>query len=328
MNKITRILVVLDGGADDAIVVPKAVTLAHQHGAALELFLCDAQCAYSLLHSYDQTNVAAFRRQSILRSRRYLDGQREIASTSSVPVTTDAACESPLYEAIVRKVVGSRADFVIKSAASSNPQRRFALEASDWQLMRACPVTLLLSRGKAWQPTPRFLAAVDVSGTESPELPGTILRMCTQLSRGSHGRLDVVYSESVATTPAENGGRIERLHALASASGIGPDAGIRVVSGEPEIALPAFAAARGYDAIVMGALTHRKGLAALVGTLTSKLIESLDCDFVLVKPDGYQTDIDFTTIPVEASANDSGYAAVPQSPAAPGFVSAWQLPGR
>jgi nucleotide-binding universal stress UspA family protein len=49
--------------------------------------------------------------------------------------------------------------------------------------------------------------------------------------------------------------------------------------------LPAFVARGGYDVLVMGALTHRPGAVALVGTLTTKLVDTINCDFVLVKAD-------------------------------------------
>jgi nucleotide-binding universal stress UspA family protein len=54
-----------------------------------------------------------------------------------------------------------------------------------------------------------------------------------------------------------------------------------------EDTLPAFAARNEFDVLVMGALTRRGALTALVGTLTSKLVDALDCDFVLVKPETY-----------------------------------------
>jgi nucleotide-binding universal stress UspA family protein len=41
-----------------------------------------------------------------------------------------------------------------------------------------------------------------------------------------------------------------------------------------------------YDVLTMGALTHRPGVTTLVGTLTSKLVDAADCDFILVKPNG------------------------------------------
>jgi universal stress protein E len=328
MNPISRILAVLDGTDQDAVLVSKAVSLAHQQSAALELFLCDSQCAYSLLHSYDQTDVEMFRRDRIRQSRQYLDGLRDIAVGADVPITVDAACESPLYEAIVRKVVRSRADLVIKSAGRSNSLRRFALDANDWQLMRACPATLLLSRGNSWQPCPRFVAAIDMSGSETSGLPGRILGVGDLLCHGSHGQLDVVYSDCADTAPAEHAGRVERLRALADSLDIPTVARIQILSGEPELALPAFAAGRGYDGVVLGALTHRNGLSALVGTLTSKLIDSLDCDFVLVKPNGFQTSVELDTISAEAPAEESEPEVFAQSPAAPGFVCPWQLPAR
>jgi hypothetical protein len=111
-------------------------------------------------------------------------------------------------------------------------------------------------------------------------------------------------------------------------AGIPGDVGIHVLSGEPEVALPLFAADRGYDAVVMGALTHREGLSDLVGTLTSKLVERLDCDFVLVKPEGYRTSIELTGTPVAATAAELDYTDLPKAPAALGFVSPWQLPVR
>jgi len=52
----------------------------------------------------------------------------------------------------------------------------------------------------------------------------------------------------------------------------------------------AFAAHR-YDVLVLRAVTHREGLAPLVGSLTGKLVELLDCDFILVKPSAYRCPI-------------------------------------
>jgi len=53
------------------------------------------------------------------------------------------------------------------------------------------------------------------------------------------------------------------------------------------LSVPAFAGAREFDVLVMGALTRRRGLSTLVGTLTGKLVDALRCDFVLVKPESF-----------------------------------------
>jgi len=47
--------------------------------------------------------------------------------------------------------------------------------------------------------------------------------------------------------------------------------------------LASFAAQQASDAIVLGALSHRRDLTSLVGLFTGHLVEALTCDFVLVK---------------------------------------------
>jgi hypothetical protein len=80
----------------------------------------------------------------------------------------------------------------------------------------------------------------------------------------------------------------------------------------------------------MGALTHRKGLSLLVGTLTGKLVEAVDCDFVLVKPASYRTEVELTSRPMNEIPYELENTPVPQPSAATalGFVSPWQLPAR
>jgi universal stress protein E len=297
MNKLTRILVALDGTNADAIVTAKGVALARQQGAALELFLCDAQRAYALQHAYDQSAVEDSRHQYMRTWRRYLESLRDTMAGVDVPIYVDVACESPLYEGIVRKALKSRCDLVIKNAGSSHPTRRFVSDANDWQLMRSCPATLLLSRGRMWQPYPKLAAAVDVSDRETSELPEAILQTAAVLSMGSQGDFDVLYSEPGDVEPREHERHVAILNELLLAT-TPRGAASHLLAGNAEDTLPAFAAAYGYDAWVMGALTHREGLSALVGTLTARLVESLDCDFVLVKPSTYTSQIEL--IPPQA----------------------------
>jgi universal stress protein E len=326
MSKLNRILAVFDGTDADAMILGKAVALAHQHGAALELFLCDAERAYSLLHAYDPTGIAEVRSGCIRLARRYLECLRDTAIGADVRISVDAACESPLYEGIVRKVMKSGADFVIKNAAGAGPLRNFVWEANDWQLMRACPATLLLSRGRPWHPCPRLAAAVDVSENEAGELVQAIIQTCKSLSEDCHGELDIVYSEPADVDPCKHEMHLTTLQALTRAAGLRGNR-VNVLSGAAEQTLPAFTADRNYDVLIMGALTHRENSCALVGTLTSKLIETLGCDFILVKPSSYRSHIELSTVSVPAEPEVESMLELRQAEGV-GFVAPWQLPAR
>ncbi len=138
MNKLNRILAVLDGTDADAVVMTDALALAHQHNGALELFLCKSERAYALERTCDSTEIDEYRRECLRHARRYLDTLRDIVAGADVRISVDVVCESPLHEAIVHKVLKYHPDLVIKNTAGYT---------NDRQLVRACPATLLLVRG-------------------------------------------------------------------------------------------------------------------------------------------------------------------------------------
>jgi universal stress protein E len=285
VDKLTSILVVIDPADETRHVVAKAMVLARHFGARLELFLCDSENAFTLTHSYDPTGLASARKACVTSGQRYLDAVRR-SLAEDVPVTTHVACESPLYEAIVRRVLQARPDLVIKGAAGRHPLQRFTLDANDWQLARTCPAPLMLTRGKPWTAQPRFAAAVDVTESDGGSLARSIMETAGFLTLGCHGELDVVFSSASESDDAARKVRVDALSRLVNEFRVGQER-TTVLDGQPEQTLPDFAARKDYDVLVMGALTRKRGLSVLLGTLTSKLVDALDCDFVLVKPDSY-----------------------------------------
>jgi universal stress protein E len=292
MDKLTSILVVVDPTDESRHVLTKAMILARHFRARLELFVCNSENAYALTHSYDPTGIAEARRSCLSSGQRYLDALRR-SLAEDVEITTHVTCESPLYEAVVHRALETRPDLVIKGAAGRGVFRRFSLDANDWQLARTCPVPLMLARGHPWSASPRFVAAVDASESEGRSVGRCILQTAGFLTLGCHGELDVVFSNPDEVSEEIRRSRIDALSQLVDEFRIGREK-TAVLAGEPEQTLPGFAQRNHYDVVVMGALTRRHGISTLLGTLTSKLVDALDCDFVLVKPDSY-------TCPIEAS---------------------------
>ncbi len=285
MEKLTSILVVIDPADERRHVVAKAMILARHFGARLELFFCDSEHAYALRHAYDPTGVAEARRQCVRAGQRYLDAMRRSVA-EDVTISTHVACDSPLYEAIVRRVLQTRPDLVIKSAAGKHPLQRFTLDANDWQLARTCPAPLMLTRGRPWSARPRFAAAVDVSDADAGSFARSILQTAGFLTQGCDAQLDVVFSDRESASPAERASHSDALNRLVNEFRVGRER-THILQGDVEDTLPTFAASCDFDLLVLGALSRREGLSALVGTLTGKLVDALDCDFVLVKPESY-----------------------------------------
>jgi len=283
MASTNSILAVVSRSATDTMLLAKALRLARRFGTGLELFLCDSEHAYVLQHAYERNSVEGVRAACVADAMQYLARARESMRCDDVPVAIDASCETPLYEGVVRKARRSHPLLVIKHAGGLDRQHRATFDPNDWQLMRACPTTLMLTRGRMWRPTSRLAAAVDVSEQEMTGLARQIVENAKALARAGDAQLELLYAERNGAGVPAGQVRTLALESLARESRI--DSGqVHVLAGEPEVALPRFATERGYDAIVLGALTHKQGPAPLVGTLTSSLVDALDCDFVLVKP--------------------------------------------
>ena len=283
------ILVVVERTGDASALIGKAAGLARPLGAQLELFLCDSEQAYVLDHAYDREGVLAARAASVAAARLFLSDMRAAAGANDADVAIDAQCESPLYESVVRKVLRSSPRLVIKSVAAAGHREHGTPDANDWQLMRTCPAPLMLSRNRAWRGNPpRFAAAVDVSDSEPAELARSVADAAVMLAQGFGAELHVVYGET-SSNPA-SAARLEKLRRLCSEAGVAADC-MHVLGGQPEHTLPRFVREQGYDALILGALAHRSAGTTPVGTLTSTLLEALDCDFVLVKPPSYHTPI-------------------------------------
>ena len=286
MKSVSSILVVVDRSLSAADAVAKAVLLARAATARVELFMCDAERGYALSQAFVSTGVEQSRHACLADSRRHLEKLRSLVNADDVPITVDAACESPLYESIVRKVMRERPDLVIKNVAG--PLNRF--DVTDWQLMRACPATLMLTRGRPWKSTPRFAAAVDASSSESAALRWDVLQAAQSLTALTSGEFNVLYAEPLELQDSEREAGTLGLHELVGKLPDPPEA-VHVLAGDPEVSLPGFAKRHAYDALLLGALTHRPGVTAQVGTLTSKLVEALECDFLLVKPGTYHSPV-------------------------------------
>ena len=238
MDRSPTFLVVVNRCASDPTVLTKALRLARQFGARLELFLCDAEHAYALQHAYDRTGLEDARKACMVAAMEYLTHVKSAAQCDGVAISVDVACESPLYEGIVHKARKSGPVLVLKHAGSPDPFDRAAFDANDWQLMRTCPATLLLTRGRRWRPRPRFAAAVDASEQETEGLARQILKDAQALARANDGELELLYAERGHIGSAESRTREIVLEGLTREVNIAGGQ-VHILAGDPEAALPA-----------------------------------------------------------------------------------------
>ena len=191
-----------------------------------------------------------------------------------------------------------------------NALRRTLLSNTDWNLIRACPVPLLLVKPRAIAAAPRVLAAVDpVHEHDKPALlDRAILSFAAELVRRVGGELHVMHTFDTAplyaaaaetplamssAPPPELIADLEARHRLAfetllEESGVG-DAKVRFEEGAPHLAIAQAAEEERIDFVVMGAVS-RSGLERIfVGSTAERALDRLPCDLVVVKRPGFQS---------------------------------------
>jgi universal stress protein E len=321
MEKLTSILVVANRTAADRTLLEKAVAVARNLGAQIYLFYCDAELARLLRQPYSTEEAEKAWNICLAEHTTYLRQLQAAVCAPDIQISVEATCHGSLCEGIVGKIRELRPDLVMKSPAGAHPLRRLAFDSNDWKLTKACPTTLMLVRSQPWRSVPKFAALVDVSEESTAQHAQTIVHTSEYFSIGCHGELDIVYSET-SVDSREKGERLNSLERLAREYHVGASH-VHVLSGNPEAAVPEFAARQNYDAVVLGALTHRKGIAGIRGMLTSKIVEAVDCDLILVERSDHEL-IDATdpdTVPDSGAAEDS---AAMHQPSGAGSSVLWQ----
>jgi len=281
VDKLSTILVIADRRPADRALLGKAVELARAFRATIELYTCDAEHGADLRRAYDTAEVEKAWLERVWEGRDYLEALRESVPATDVQVFVDSMCDSRLHQAIAKKIEASHPDLVMKNAARARAGR-FALDAADWELMKLCPVSLMLIRDRQWKEPARFAAMVDMLDPETPSAAKEVMHAAEYLALGCRADLEVVYCEREESAPGHVS-RKQELAGLAREHRVGPDR-THVLAGDPDEVLPAFASRKDYDVVVLGMLTHRKRLANLVGRLTGRFADALDCDLLLVKP--------------------------------------------
>jgi universal stress protein E len=276
MSAAKSILVVLERTGNPAPVLSRAVVLARQTGAPLDICLCEAETAYALQHQFDSAATDRARQWSQQKAHAWIERIWQSVGAPDVRVNIEIVFESPMFEAVRRRAQASHPELVVRGVGTA---AECTFSVADADLVRACPAPLLLTRGRPWRAHPTVAAALDVSGEEPPQLIHRVLLAADDIARRCGANVELLFAQrDVLAAGAQQPQALLASHA--AAVGVNP-AAMHVLSGEPAQAIAEFARRREYEILVLGALAHRQ---AQVGSLTARLLEAIDCDLLLVRP--------------------------------------------
>jgi universal stress protein E len=316
MQRLDRILAVIDPTVDVQAGATKAARLARSADAALELFVTDFDPALSGAPFFDTDTLRRLREEFLEERVEYLEDLADGLRSPGLEVTTHVHWDHPIHEGILRRVREWAPDLVVKDTHYHSPLRRALFTNTDWNLIRTCPVPLLLARHTDWPEHPKILAALDPAHhhAKPAALDGDILDAALLLARTLGGDVEAVHmffpaallaaTAGMAGMPlaagmstaelidAERARVTEGLVAVAGSRGLAP-AAVKVLQGSAAELLPSHAEQRQATLLVMGGISRGRVRELLVGSTAERVLDRVPCDVLVVKPPDFVEKLPF-----------------------------------
>jgi len=312
VNPIRNLLVIVDPTADVHPAVDKAALLAEKLDARLELFICDTKAARDVRiarHARSQAEEPL-----VVDLKSILEELAKPLRARGIDVATEVECDDPLHVGLIDRARRTSADLIVKDTHHHSLARRTFMTNTDWELIRACPVTLLLTKPNRWVNVPRIFAAVDPGhANDKPVvLDNRILDCASLLAKGLGGELHLlhVYLPAAIVAAAASAGpptpipisaqeqaREEEQQRLLLRDLItryrisGENVHLKI--GGPAEVLPRIAGALHADIMTLGAVSRSGLQRAFIGSTAEDVLEHLPCDALIVKPPDFASALPF-----------------------------------
>ena len=315
MKAIRRILFAVrnpDAARQPALI--KAVGIAKSCGASLELFHALASPVFATLQPMTGESIDSLRSRLLEHARARLEKFAALARRHRVPVECSAEWDYPPHEAIVRRAQKIEADLIVAECHRGRHSRRWLMQLTDWELLRASELPVLLLKNARSYRRPVVLAAVDPTHAHAKpaRLDADILQAAAQLSCTLHGRLHVMFANNPPLNalglgdPTLNGAAIamtydelelegrEAFGRFMDAMDVEP-ARRHLVNRPPALAIPAIARSTRAGLVVMGAVSRSALQRLFIGNTAERVLDALPCDVLVVKPRGTKTRVAATS---------------------------------
>jgi universal stress protein E len=307
MYAIHNILVAIKDPRDKSHpAVAKAAAIAMALDAKLRLFHAIDVPVYPNLGLVDGLPLP-----EIERGQRdtYLQLLEEIAAPlrqRGLSVTTAVEWDFPRHEAIIRSAEHFGANLIVAADHATVHHLPWLLRYTDWELLRASPVPVLLVKSPRPYRKPVILAALDPIHTfdKPAALDNEILRFSATLAEALHGAVHAVHGyvpvpanlpPSVLTKPgqldkilaATERAAFDAMRKVAEPMGISKTR-LHVVGRHPTDAVEEVATQTGCQILALGSMSRSGVDRLLIGNTAEALIDRVQCDLLVVKPPAFR----------------------------------------
>lgn len=309
-NPIRRMLVaVKDPGAGDFPAAKKAAQLARRLNAELCLFHAITDPLYAETVLIGQQSLSQVEDATSAASRAQLERLAASLRVEGVRVSTSIAWDYPAPDAIIRGALRLEADLVVAECHRATHPIPWFLHFADWELVRYCPLPLLLVKSRKPYHRGAVLAAVDPTHAHAKpaNLDAEILKCGSDLAIALGSALHAVHAYNftdVAIGLAAPGALTITQDAVEAQARQPVDLLLdqmkmpcmnrHIIDGRAMDVIEGVTRDLGVQILVMGAVSRSGMRSLLIGHTAERILDRVNCDLLIVKPPRFEHAISVT----------------------------------
>ena len=308
MKDYKKLLVVVDPTSDKQPALARAVELASKNQAAITVFLSIFDFSYEMTSILSGHEREAMRQGVIAQRKAWIEDLVEAYSKTDSVIETEVIWHNRPFESIIQHAIAGEYDLIVKGTHEHDKLKSVIFTPTDWHLMRKAPVPVLLVKEHDWPVAGKILCAVNVGSEDDDHqsLNGKIIEHAQGLAQKFDAQVHLVngypgtpvnlaielpdfdahtYSETIRMQHEQ------RVGSLANTFGISTDF-CHVKEGLPEDVIPDLALHLDAELVILGTVGRTGFSAALIGNTAEHVIDSINCDLLAIKPDGYHSPLE------------------------------------
>ena len=314
MELTNNLLVVIDPTHKEQPGLAQAMIIAKKLELDLELFICSFDSNLiehkELLDPNDvNLQIDNYLKQFNDRLKKLAEPLREQGFT----VKCNSIWDYPLHEGIVRQAIRSKPFLIIKDTHHHNKLSRNIFSSTDWNLIMHCKTPILFVKPDNLWSSPTTTCSVNPVSDEdqTDNIDTTLLQLGKLFTHEMDGNLTIYHTYysimNLPTTIYPWGGdfntvftdeadqRIRQFHKqalykLADKANLDPNC-IVLEDGEAKYTLPKFIKKSKTDLLIMGSSCKSRFEQVFIGGTTESVLDDVDCDILVVHPEGFKTTV-------------------------------------
>ncbi|MET1255562.1 universal stress protein [Aliikangiella maris] len=310
MQSIKLILTVLAPHSDNQFLLNKAIYLAKQYDAKIELVLVVYNSGLVTSLFFSPTELDAAKEGYLNSLKKKLSRYSQSIDKENIPVASDAIWHKPHYEGIIEYAKKVGADLILKGTHKHKVLDKVFFTPNDWQLLKSSSIPLILAKETTAAQYQTVLAGIDPTHAHSK--PESLDNLVIDSAMRFAGKMNATCHVTHCYSPIEY--QVWNDIGLGMGIGIGPadftmgeenyseyinqlkenqesqfnevvgpfklpQENLHLVEGYPEQKLPEMVEEMKVDLLVLGTAYH----SGLVGSTAEKILDEVNCDVLSVQ---------------------------------------------